>query len=376
MYFVKLVVLKKGNILTIKCEGCGIIKQIKDEQKIGFCKNVEQKLCQRCYQIKNYNKLPTTKLENEEFDKLLLEVGKTNKLILWILDTADLEGSYIKNIEKYLKKNKVILVGNKVDLLPKSLSEKKIKNWLIQSIDDDINIIDVILTSTKTKYNIDKLLELIDEFTTKDVYMIGATNTGKSSLINAIKKSVYSKYKNNVTTSFFAGTTLSTIEIVIDDYITLIDTPGIINEFQVINYLTTESLKQVIPNSELKPHSFQLNNKQTLFIAGLFRIDFLEGEKSTFTIYVSKNINIHRTKLEKADIFYEKHITTMPLVPPRKEELESLKLREKTNYELNQGKHSFTLAGLGWFVIDANSDIKIEIHYPKNILVKKRINLN
>ena len=46
---------------------------------------------------------------------------------------------------------------------------------------------------------------------------------------------------------------------------------------------------------------------QSLFIQGLVRIDFIKGIKSTFVTYFKNDLLIHRSKLERADIFYQKH---------------------------------------------------------------------
>lgn len=355
-----------------KCSGCGIILQTVDSDKVGYCKTEEHDLCMRCFKIIHANQLPDIRLENSEFEKLLLEIGKSNKLIIWVMDIFDLTGSYIRDIEKYIKGNKVILVGNKFDLIPKAHGEKKVKNWFIDSIDDDINVVDVILTSAKKKFNVDKLLELIDEFSTGDVYVIGATNTGKSSLVNAIMNSLFPGKKKGITTSYYSGTTLSTIEIVVDDFTTIVDTPGIINDFQVTNYLTTSSLKCLNPTKEVRQRIYQLDPAQTLFISGLFRMDFLEGEKSSFAIFASADVKIHRTKYSKAENFYTQHVGTDLLSPPTMEELPKLPEMIKTSFTLEEGDHSIGLGGLGYINIIAKSAIKIDISSPEKVAVELR----
>lgn len=316
--------------------------------------------------------MPTTQIESEEFEKLLVQIGKTKKLVIWVIDIFDFDGSYIRNIEDYLKNNNVIIVGNKKDLLPKNINNQKIKNWFIDMIDDDINVVDVLIASAIKKFNVDRLLELIDEFSTGDVYLIGATNTGKSTLVNSIINSVYPNKKQNITTSYFAGTTLSTIEIMLDDRTTLIDTPGIVNNYQVTNYLETSSLKKVFPKGEVRQRMYQLNDQQTLYISGLFRIDFVEGDKSCFAVFVSSNIDVHRTKLENADKFYEKHISTGPLLPPSEADLEKLPELKKCELLLKEGRHSLGLAGLGYINIVAKSDLVIHAYSPNGESVVHR----
>ena len=47
---------------------------------------------------------------------------------------------------------------------------------------------------------------------------------------------------------------------------------------------------------------------------------FIQGERSSFIAYVANDVVLHRTKLEKADAFYQKHVGGL-LQPPRPDEL-------------------------------------------------------
>ena len=52
----------------------------------------------------------------------------------------------------------------------------------------------------------------------------------------------------------------------------------------------------------------------------VFFFDFIQGERSSFIAYVANDVVLHRTKLEKADAFYQKHVGGL-LQPPRPDEL-------------------------------------------------------
>ena len=79
---------------------------------------------------------------------------------------------------------------------------------------------------------IDELLQSINHVRNKDdVYIVGTTNVGKSTLINKlIEQSVGEK---DVTTSRFPGTTLDMIDIPLDEKSFMFDTPGIIQSHQM-----------------------------------------------------------------------------------------------------------------------------------------------
>ena len=99
---------------------------------------------------------------------------------------------------------------------------------------------------------IDELLQSINHVRNKDdVYIVGTTNVGKSTLINKlIEQSVGEK--DVVTTSRFPGTTLDMIDIPLDEKSFMFDTPGIIQSHQMTNYVSENELKIIIPKNEIK----------------------------------------------------------------------------------------------------------------------------
>lgn len=58
------------------------------------------------------------------------------------------------------------------------------------------------------------------------------------------------------------------------------DTPGVIQPDQIIHLLTIEELMAVIPKEIIRPKSFCIKPGTSLFIAGLARLDYLEGPGS------------------------------------------------------------------------------------------------
>lgn len=58
------------------------------------------------------------------------------------------------------------------------------------------------------------------------------------------------------------------------------DTPGVIQPDQIIHLLTIEELMAVIPKQIIRPESFCIKPGTSLFIAGLARLDYLEGPGS------------------------------------------------------------------------------------------------
>ena len=188
------------------------------------------------------------------------------------------------------------------------------------------------------------------------------TNVGKSSLINALLKHYGSGDDNLITTSEFPGTTLDLIEIPLDDQSYLYDSPGIINSHQMAHLVKDEDLKVIIPKSELRPINFQLNDQQSLYFGGLARMDFISGKHSSFTCYFPKLLKIHRTKLEKSDSLYNRHLTLKPEI----ETVKDIKEMKVYDFKLPQHKVDLVISGLGFISVNC-PNAKVKIHVPKGI---------
>ena len=114
-----------------------------------------------------------------------------------------------------------------------------------------------------------------------------------------------------------------------------------------------------MPKKEIRPINLQLDSKQTVFISGLARFDFLEGDKTNFTFYFSNDLLIHRTKLENASSLFDRQIGEL-LNPPSKEEYDNLKYYSRTlNFDGNK-KYDLVLSGIGFITIKDKCKIKIE----------------
>ena len=262
------------------CIGCGAPIQTENKEGLGYTpqsaleKGLEtgEVYCQRCFRLRHYNEITDVHLTDDDFLKLLHEVGDSDALVVNVVDIFDFNGSVIPGLPRFVAGNDVLLVGNKKDILPKSVKDSKVTHWLMERAHEEgMRPVDVVLTSAQNKSAIKDLMEKIEQHRKgRDVYVVGVTNVGKSTLINAIIQEITGD-KDIITTSRFPGTTLDKIEIPLDDGSYIYDTPGIIHRHQMAHYLTAKNLKYVSPKKEIKPKTYQLNPEQTLFLGGLGR---------------------------------------------------------------------------------------------------------
>lgn len=365
---------------ALRCSGCGILLQSEHPGKPGFAPEQalsrEPVICQRCFRIKNYNESSSVTVEQDEFLRLLAQIGQKEALVIHIVDLFDFQGSLISGLQRFVGSNPVLLAVNKTDLLPKVTNWNKVRNWVQKEAKDmGLKVEDVILCSAKQNSGFDRLLDAIAERRgDRDVYVVGATNVGKSTLINRLIRD-YSDLEQELTVSRYPGTTLDMVHIPLDDGRAIIDTPGIVYPSRYSELVAPSDLAVLMPEKTLKPAVYQLNEGQTLFFGGFGRFDFIQGERQSFTCFISGRLSIHRTKLERADELFASHAGEM-LAPPSRENFAALPEWTRHEFRISKGSRSdLFISGLGWIKINNDSGAVIAAHVPKGVKVLIRPSL-
>lgn len=358
----------------IVCAGCGAPIQTEDPKLPGYAPASALKretiVCKRCFRLTHYNEVPDILPQDEDFITLLNRIGETKALIVYLIDIFDFDGSWVNGLQRIAGKNDILLVGNKVDVLPKSTNHEKLKRWMRHmSSEYGMKPIDVYLISAEKGQGINDLALAIDHYREGlDVFVVGCTNVGKSTFINQLIKMFGGDDRYQATTSPFPGTTLNFIELPLDDGQSLYDTPGIINHHQIAHVVTYDELKVILPKKEIKPKVYQLNEDQTLFIGGLARIDYKGDGRRSLVCYVSNDLYIHRTKTEKADALYKEQVGEL-LTPPYNAE-NTLKL-VRHDLSLKEEDMDVVVSGLGWITVKGKG-AKVSVYAPAGVQVIKR----
>lgn len=330
-----------------KCLGCGVVLQDENILQEGYTTSLENDICQRCFRMKNYGEYQMIAKSNEEYMSILKSVGETKDLVLYITDLLNIDKD-IAEVRKALP-NKMILVLNKKDALPKSVKEEK----LIQYFKDmDLNFEEIIVVSVNKNYNIDYLLKRIKFYqTSKTVYAVGHTNAGKSSLINKLIKN-YSDKTQELTMSPLPSTTLNTITIEINDYLTLIDTPGLVDQGSILNIVDSKMVKKISPVKEIKPKTYQVRKNQSIIIEDFLRVDYVDGVKNSFTLYVSNALKVKRL-----------------LNSNNRDDLKHL---NKTTYHVKYGE-DLVISGLGFIKMVDKCEIDVYIDQNVDTFLRKNL---
>ena len=197
-----------------KCPGCGAIFQSDDPEKLGYVlpsKNptagfldkdpdiVASKnlVCQKCFNLKHYNKPFPAKFSRDEILEYLRHLKKRKGLILYVVDMLDLPGSLFPSLlDTVGDAKRIIVVGNKLDMLPvdghTGKQEEHMRNVLSSLCKthglSGANVKSVCLISAKSGFGILQLAsKILEHWDHKgDFYLIGCSNAGKTTLFNLL----------------------------------------------------------------------------------------------------------------------------------------------------------------------------------------------
>ncbi|KRT80381.1 50S ribosome-binding GTPase, partial [Oryctes borbonicus] len=423
----------KSSVSNVPCGGCGALLHCKDTSIPGYIPseiyknhnkrgaiNLRAIICQRCYFLKNYNLALQVQISPEEYPLVLKTIKERHKaLVVLIVDLLDIPCSIWPGAADLLGPGQsIFLVGNKVDLLPQDGKGflQRITDHLRNSAKEagfaNINIKHVAVISATTGFGVEDLITKLHSLwrSQGDVFLVGCTNVGKSSLFNALLQSDYCKSQavdliQRATVSPWPGTTLNLLKFPIirlsgirsylrsqrlkatnkqvaeenklrkeqlshtskSKYATLIghigrtfsseepvagsgdlfsvrgrsdsvgkvnigvkenekiyatskwccDTPGVVQPEQLLHLLTAEELLLTLPKELLRPRTFCLHPGSTIFIGGLSRLDYLEGDSfGRFVVFRSHALPITICKTDVADELYNEFLGTEFLKVP------------------------------------------------------------
>ncbi|NXK45767.1 NOA1 protein, partial [Chauna torquata] len=424
----------------VSCSGCGAELQCSDGAAPGFVPAEKYRslsagpggvaglrgaVCQRCWLLAHHGRALRLQLPPEQHRLVVsaalrrsLRHGR-GPLLLYLLDVLELPDPVLLQLPGLLGPDVpaagLLVVGNKVDLLPADSPGHL--GRLRQQVAADCTraglrgglLVDIRLVSAKTGFGLEGLVSRLQRSwkCAGDVYLLGATNSGKSTLFNALLRSDYCKSRapdviNRATVSPWPGTTLNLLKFPIinptcdrifqrqerlkeealktEDQLSseekkylnhlkkqgylvgkvgrtfqrqkssplidfdpdmlsysidedpshsprkheereeftynevkdarwCFDTPGIVKENCVLNLLTEKEVKLVLPTQAIIPRTFILKPGMVLFLAGLGRVDYLQGQKPAwFSVVASNLLPVHISTLSNADAIYEKHV--------------------------------------------------------------------
>ncbi|KAL2483036.1 P-loop containing nucleoside triphosphate hydrolase superfamily protein [Forsythia ovata] len=358
----------------------------------------EVTVCARCHSLRNYGQVKNQAAENliPDFDflrlistRLMKPTGNADAtVVVMVVDCVDFDGSFPKHAAKSLfkvlegnkdglkhskKLPKLILVATKVDLLPSQISPSRLDRWVRHraKANGAPKLSGVYLVSARKDLGVKNLLTFIKDLAGPrgNVWVIGAQNAGKSTLINAFAKKDGVKV-TKLTEAAVPGTTLGILRIggILSAKAKMYDTPGLLHPYLMTMRLNRDEQKMVEIRKELQPRTFRIKAGQAVHVGGLARLDLNEASVETIyvTVWTSPNVSLHLGKIENADEIKNRHAGTR-LQPPvstnRVSELGTWGKREVkasgTSWDVNSV--DVAVAGLGWFSLGLKGEANLTL---------------
>lgn len=220
------------------CYGCGAKLQSNDKDKVGYIpekKINDASYCMRCFRMIHYGEEKVVETPKEA-KEIVNKINKDVRFVIFLVDFLNLNNEVVK-IFKSIKKRKLLVV-NKCELMPKHIKKERVAEF----IRDYYDISDPIkLKGGTTSHGAKSIINYLEKENIKEAYILGISNSGKSTLINDLVDICDSRI-NKITVNKKANTTLDFIRVKLNDDLTLIDSPGFILENSLNNDTTGKNI--------------------------------------------------------------------------------------------------------------------------------------
>lgn len=366
------------------CRGCGAPFQTKDPRRPGYVPpealGREGIRCQRCYRILHYGLRQEVVASREEYVAAIRRGIGEAALVVQVFDIIDFEGSWSEEITALVGNKPLLAAVTKVDLLPHQVGFKEVVKWcrdrLVELGREPVAVVPV---SSTRGWGIKRLLEQIRAFCglQRTAVVVGATNVGKSSLLNALRRRAGEwetlhrpcRQSPTLTTSPYPGTTQNLVRVDLPRAgVLLLDTPGLSQSGRLSDLLCPKCNRRLIPAGEVSRKTYKLTSDQSLLFGGLAQFDVNGGNlRPILVAFAARGVVFHVTRKERAAYVIATH-TGDWLAPPCSE----CKIEQWERVSLQVGvNRDVVIPGLGWVSI-RRGPVDLEVAVPAGVKVLQR----
>lgn len=342
-----------------RCYSCGAVLQSDDPTKEGYVKketleNASQNFlfCDRCFELERYQNKSNEPEVSEDYLRFLMDAKRKNALLVYVVNLFSFEASFSMRINAIIQGMDILVVGNKFDLLPASCTEEETKEYVahrFRASGVKLTKDDVVLGTATTDENAKHILSRIYELRNgRDVYVIGASMSGKTTLVQSFLRVYSNMSKGTISTHLYPKTKLTVMEIPLSSKTSLYDAPGISINNSILFNLDKATLKQIYLTKAVEAKKIALEEGQVLCLGGIAYIQLIKGKKTDFKCYFHDHVELKKLSGQHVDEKFIQLVLRKRLVPslPRIHSGRDLDVFEITITETNY--RDIGVQGYGW----------------------------
>lgn len=363
---------------VLRCYKCGTILQDEKVNDKGYISSdilnnhkSEILMCNDCFDKLIFNPGPVLDDIDEDFYSIIDDARATDSLIVLVLDLFSFEGFASQRFRNSIDSSNVLVVGNKRDLLPKEIDDEVLKEHIRHRLRNtcNLNVQEIILTSSIENYNIDILLERINSLRARhDVYILGFPNSGKTSLVNCLLKHYQNKTTRVISTIDYPGTKIRVFEVPLDRTSNLYDIPGMSSHNSIQDVVEPTIVNQLLFKKPISIKSTTLSQGNAIAIGGLAKIELIKGPKTNVKMFVSEKIELKTIRSKDTDeVFY--NMIEKKIIKPVSKYLTSYEVFDMYDVKVDQdGERDIGILGLGWISFKGNNQT-FRVSVPKGVYI-------
>ena len=261
------------------CYGCGAPLQSENEELKGYVpanKINDAVYCMRCFRMMHYGEQAEVDTPKDA-KEIIRKVNNDNKFVVFLVDYLNIN-KYVMDLFQSIKNDKVLVI-NKGELLPDNITYEMIKNYVrdIYHVNSSVKV-----KGGTANHGVKTIYKYLMDFDIHEAYLLGISNSGKSTFINDLADLLESKV-NRINTNSHANTTLDFMRVKLNNELTLIDSPG---------FIIPNSLNHDVTNKDIKMLSYDLKDNETIqLLNNKYFIRVSDGTPITLlTNYDSNNL--------------------------------------------------------------------------------------
>ncbi|MFA5692032.1 MAG: GTPase [Acholeplasmataceae bacterium] len=333
------------------CLGCGALLQTNNINQSGYVLSLDHLFCMNCFKLMNYGDA------DYHFHPDKLPSFSKNDLIIVVSSIMYVDVMLTSKIKKLGNDYQVIYLINQIDLLPKHTNLNKVIENIKKAFKEfQVSYQEIILMSALNHYDILELKNYLKTFKSKNIYLIGLQNSGKTTIYKALTGD--SKALNLPK----AALTQKVLKSEYHDKI-IYDTPGLYEKGFLHEFFSYKDYQKYLPITRFYPKGGTLNKDDVIIIGGLFIIEIIKG-KTKWLLYANKSVKYHLTNKNKISNFLSPNQVFNLNFDSYGER--DIKLDKKETYQIR-------IADFAIIHLDGDITIKIYTHPKLNYNITKSL---